>query len=243
VDEPEKMAIETFDRLRLRTPLAESFAGLGFEGEAGWRAAARIKVLLLAESKRNDASLAPQPAKVALADKSTAQSPLPAEPVLLDKPTAITPKTTPPKDSSTLQPEPVVAGLPRDLWSDPDVRWLTGAHDAGAGTYLVLEPFEELSWWLHLPTLLRIAANANPKKAEVEQVSNSVKASIAVVEKAAYRLQTMLGEDKPTPSKPADGAKAAEPEPSGVAATPDESETKLDPELVNDAGKTEKKPV
>ena len=40
-----------FDRLRLRQPLAESFKALGFEGEAGWRAAARIKVVLLAQAE------------------------------------------------------------------------------------------------------------------------------------------------------------------------------------------------
>ena len=48
---PEQIALDAFDRLRLRKPLAESFNALGFEGETGWRAAARIKVVLLAEAE------------------------------------------------------------------------------------------------------------------------------------------------------------------------------------------------
>lgn len=39
-----QVAIEIFDQLRLREPLAESFVALGLEGEDGWRAAARIRV-------------------------------------------------------------------------------------------------------------------------------------------------------------------------------------------------------
>ena len=45
--EPERAALDLFDRLRLREPFAHAFAALGFEGEEAWRVAARIKVLLL----------------------------------------------------------------------------------------------------------------------------------------------------------------------------------------------------
>jgi hypothetical protein len=43
------------------------------------------------------------------------------------------------------------------LWRDPDVRWLTGVHEAQGHAYLVREPYEELLWWLLMPSLLRLA--------------------------------------------------------------------------------------
>ena len=46
-DEPERIALDLFDRLRLREPFAHSFMALGFDGEEAWRVAARIKVVLL----------------------------------------------------------------------------------------------------------------------------------------------------------------------------------------------------
>ena len=47
VENPERVALDLFDRLRLREPFAQAFTALGFEGEEGWRVAARIKVVLL----------------------------------------------------------------------------------------------------------------------------------------------------------------------------------------------------
>ena len=46
-ENPESVALELFDRLRLREPFAQAFDALGFEGEEAWRVAARIKVVLL----------------------------------------------------------------------------------------------------------------------------------------------------------------------------------------------------
>ena len=43
----ERVALDLFDRLRLREPFARAFEVLGFEGQAAWRVAARIKVALL----------------------------------------------------------------------------------------------------------------------------------------------------------------------------------------------------
>ena len=48
LENPERVALDLFDRLRLREPFAQAFDALGFEGEEGWRVAARIKVVLLA---------------------------------------------------------------------------------------------------------------------------------------------------------------------------------------------------
>src|SRR5215472_404467 len=53
---PRRAALDLFDRLRLREPLAQTFHVLGFEGEEGWRAAARIKALLLVEFENAEAT-------------------------------------------------------------------------------------------------------------------------------------------------------------------------------------------
>lgn len=45
-DDAASAALEFFDQLRLREPLAQAFAALGLEGEDGWRAAARVRVAL-----------------------------------------------------------------------------------------------------------------------------------------------------------------------------------------------------
>jgi len=48
---PQPAALDLFDRLRLREPLAHLFESLGFPGEESWRVAARIKVALLIEAR------------------------------------------------------------------------------------------------------------------------------------------------------------------------------------------------
>ena len=191
-DKPEAIALDIFDQLRLRKPLAESFHSLGFESESGWRAAARIKVLLLVEAK----STASESAEKRLAKPESERAGLPADVSQTGSATA---------GKSTSIAKPIVGGLPRELWSDPDVRWLSGAHDAGEYTYLVLEPYEELLWWLQVPTLLRIAGSTAPGKAEVQAMCGNVRSALAEAERAGYSLQRMLGSEeaaaKGTPPK------------------------------------------
>jgi glycosidase len=182
-EKPEQAALEVFDQLRLRKPLAEALNGLGFEGEAGWRAAARIKVVLLAEAGVGT----PEPVHP---EKTAVETSRISERIAQQKQAEREPK---------LQVEkPIVGGLPRGLWSDPDVRWLTGAHDAGTHTYLVREPYEELLWWLQMPSLLRIAGQPSPKKADVQTISQPVRESLAEAGHAGYRLDEMLQEAAPT---------------------------------------------
>jgi hypothetical protein len=196
---PEQIALEVFDRLRLRQPLGESFKALGFDGEAGWRAAARIKVVLLAQSEiargKKNAQEKATPAFVETDSRTIAQ-PKPAEelmPVQGAHRAALEPDTA----------EPIVCGIPRDLWSDPDVRWLTGVHDAGESTYVVCEPYEELLWWLQMPELLSIAGQSSPSKSDVRALSAKVHQASAAADKAGYRLQMMLGLDAGKAQSPA----------------------------------------
>jgi hypothetical protein len=42
----------------------------------------------------------------------------------------------------------------KQLWDDPDFRWLTALTESGGITYVNKECFEEMVWWLQLPRLL-----------------------------------------------------------------------------------------
>jgi glycosidase len=159
-----RVALDLFDRLRLRESFAQAFAALGFEGEDAWRVAARIKIVLLTEAgvgKPEDASAATEPESVT------------GERVAL---------------SPVLWP---------DLWSDPDVRWLTGVHEAEGHEFLVRERYEELLWWLQLPSLLRLAGETAPSqmaanRATVLTMSRTIEEALAAAEDAGYRVDLLL---------------------------------------------------
>jgi hypothetical protein len=98
------------------------------------------------------------------------------------------------------------------LWRDPDVRWLTGVHPAEGHDYLVRESYEELLWWLLMPSLLRLAAEKSPSRAAVEAMSQSVAEALAAAEADSYRVDRLLEPDAPA---------AAEAEPDSKDAVPD----------------------
>ncbi len=52
-DTPWAAALQAFDQLRLRDPLAQSFAQFGFHGEDAWRAAARVRIAFLAQPEQD----------------------------------------------------------------------------------------------------------------------------------------------------------------------------------------------
>jgi hypothetical protein len=212
IEHPEQVALEVFDQLRLRKPLAEAFASLGFEGEAGWRAAARIKVVLLAQME------AAKPQSAATTENTRA-----AEDKLGSRAALVAAKEGARAEKSATPPpvQPsIVVGIPRVLWSDPDVRWLSGLHDAGEYSYLVQEPFEELLWWLQMPALLRLAGQASTSKADVQDVSKGIQESLAEAKRAMYRLQNLL--------EPNRGDSAAKAKDGSAVLEPDQTELKPD---------------
>ena len=166
-------ALDLFDRLRLREPLGQAFQALGLEGEHGWRAAARIKVLLLIESGVGKPGKTETPPPVAAPSN----------------------KVAPAADALVAQaPESMI---PADLWADPDVRWLTGFNQAEGHAYVVREAYEELLWWLSLPQLLNLAGRAVPTRAAAAVISKNIAESVAAVEKAGYRVDVLIeGETK-----------------------------------------------
>ena len=79
------------------------------------------------------------------------------------------------------------------LWDDPDVRWLTGVHQAEGRTYVVRDQYEELLWWLRMPELLRMAGEKKADFKELKQMGDSIREALSVAEIAGYRLDHLKG--------------------------------------------------
>jgi len=202
-EKPEPIALDLFDRLRLREPFAKIFTALGFEGEEAWRVAARVKVGLLTGAgtgKQEDR----------LDDAVPIAAELAAFPV---------------------EREAVAPALWASLWLDPDVRWLTGVHSAEGHEFLVRESYEELLWWLLMPSLLRLASETAPGRAGrnrsvVESMSRGIEEALATAESAGYRVDILMA--------PAVGAAAhasgADAEADGLSAAELVAEDSCEPE-------------
>jgi hypothetical protein len=173
----DRVALDLFDCLRLREPFAQALKALGFEDEESWRVAARIKVGLLTEAGIG-------------AEKPAA--------AVDDEPEPIAATLAEPEPAQTAgEPDPAEteakAGIASVLWSDPDVRWLCGIHEAKGCQYLVRENYEELLWWLTMPELLKLSATAQPDRAEVQKLSQNVATALADAEAAGYRIEVLAG--------------------------------------------------
>lgn len=169
-------ALELFDRLRLRQALGAAFSALGLEGEDSWRAAAGIRVLLLAQASAGKHTLVTEAAaaKAGGATLEISSADLKAE-----------------KRANAAEVVNQHAGLDAALWADADVRWLCGVHTAEEHEYLVREPYEELLWWLELPRLMHVAGEAAPTKTELSALLEDVRAGIAAAEAAGYRVDVL----------------------------------------------------
>jgi glycosidase len=185
-DAPQQRALDLFDRLRLREPFAQAFSALGFDGEEGWKVAARIKVVLLSEAGVGKVDAAAVAAELAASDAKEiavleSESPAP-EPELAHAAAA----------------EPVVAAeeplaLPALLWSDPDVRWLTGVHAVEGHEYVVRERYEEMLWWMQMPALLKLAGEPKLDRKAVDAMGARVEAALETAEKAGYQIDRLTG--------------------------------------------------
>jgi hypothetical protein len=257
------VALDVFDRLRLREPFARAFAALGFEGEESWRVAARIKILLLAECNASQPAVpvtpeaAPaKPAPLAPADDvevlndfdftrvdeaetsasghdvSHADTKEASERLLVHAEAPSMPNEETSFGSSPMSEhefEPAQS-LPKDadapkvgesfvsghdfrgadkaeeipgasapaepisttLWLDPDVRWLTGAHEAEGHVYIIREQYEELLWWLQLPSLLKLAVQPSLDRAAIGQLGGTVQFALSTVEAAGYKIDLLV---------------------------------------------------
>jgi glycosidase len=170
-EKPQRAAIDLFDRLRLREPFARSFSAQGVDSEDGWRAAARIKVLLLTESA------AGEPEESNHEELSEAEASKQEE------------KAKMAAGARVNGDIPFRGGL----WLDPDVRWLTGMHEAEGYCYVVREPYEELLWWLKLPALLRLAAEPTPSRTAADAMNREIVDALEQVATVGYRVDSLLG--------------------------------------------------
>jgi glycosidase len=192
-------ALDLFDRLRLRAPLAHAFAALGFEGEEAWRVAGRIKILLLRRAGvglppvTTSVAISPQPAGVTRDGVAPDSSPI------VPAASTVQPADAPRIDSQPIRktfdktPAPNGRELPPALWSDPDVRWLTGAHESEGHTYFIQERYEELLWWLQLPSLMRLAGKSSPTASDAADLNAEVDASLKSAKVAGYRVDVLTG--------------------------------------------------
>jgi hypothetical protein len=186
-DHVERTALDLFDRLRLREPLAQAFQALGMEGERGWRAAARLKILLMLEAGIGaEAQPQPKAAKPAAPKVDTAAGALVSEAVSADPAPASAKTDDADGDSGTK------SVIPAALWKDPDVRWLTGYNEADGHAYVIREPYEELLWWLSLPSLLKLANMTVPTRNAASAIAVRINEALAAVEKAGYRIDALL---------------------------------------------------
>jgi hypothetical protein len=172
-EQPERAALDLFDRLRLRGPFGNAFGALGFEGEEAWRVAARIKVLLLTGAGAGRRQEPAPPSEVAPAADEVA-----------------TPQAAAHEAAHAHDEKVALAPV---LWLDPDVRWLCGVHGSEGHFYLIRELYEELLWWLLMPSLLRLAGETAPSRAAVEELSKTVAAALASAEAAGYRIDALFG--------------------------------------------------
>jgi hypothetical protein len=83
--------------------------------------------------------------------------------------------------------------LPPALWHDPDLRWLTGVHEAEGHSYLIRERYEELLWWLLLPALLRLAGAPSADRAATEAFALRIGEALAAAESAGYSIEGLAG--------------------------------------------------
>jgi glycosidase len=224
--QPERIALDLFDRLRLRQPFGHAFAALGFQGEEPWRVAARIKVLVLTAAgagKLQASGPASGDADFVAPVSSTA---VPAASTLPETTDSLPAADKSGAGKSALppaQPEQEQVTLAPALWLDSDVRWLCGVHEAEGHLYLIREQYEELLWWLQLPALLRLAGEAAPSRAGVEELCKTVATALDLAEAAGYRV------DNPIAAAETGDTSASEPAEPAASAGPSEKTSADEP--------------
>ncbi len=200
----QQTALDLFDRLRLREPLAQAFQAIGLEGELGWRAVARIKVLLLIESGRGRAEKTPR-------TESSSQKIAAAAEALASEASS---KTPPTKDTAGIDADPSATMIPVELWKDPDVRWLTGFHESEGHAYVIRESYEELLWWLSLPEILKLANLNAPTRTAAAAINRKIDDALQAIEKAGYRVDVLIA-----PAQKKTGTASAQPDVAALKAT------------------------
>jgi hypothetical protein len=72
---------------------------------------------------------------------------------------------------------------------------------------LVRESYEELLWWLLMPSLLRMGSESAPSRIEMDDMRKTVEEALAAAESVGYRVDRLIA-----PEPDAAGPEAAESE-------------------------------
>jgi hypothetical protein len=99
------------------------------------------------------------------------------------------------EDEAVPSAKPVIPVLSPALWQDPDVRWLTGAHEAEGRWYFIKEAYEELLWWLQLPALCKMAETKAPAS-EAHAMAKAIAEAVEAAKRAGYSIDTLLAESE-----------------------------------------------
>ncbi|HEY0786334.1 MAG TPA: hypothetical protein VGD62_10715, partial [Acidobacteriaceae bacterium] len=99
-------------------------------------------------------------------------------------------------DVETGLAESAIAGFAAQVWDEPDVRWLTGVHEAEGVTYFNKESFEALLWWHALPELAVLASQPVIAKPEVLALERTLLDGCSAAAKALYQLEMALGPEE-----------------------------------------------
>jgi hypothetical protein len=94
---------------------------------------------------------------------------------------------------------PVIPVLSPALWQDPDVRWLTGAHESEGRWYFVKEAYEELLWWLQLPALCKMA-ESKASASEAHAMAKAIAGAVEAATRAGYSIDALLAESEAIPA-------------------------------------------
>ena len=221
-----QVALDLFDRLRLREPIAQAHAALGLEGEEGWRVAARMKVGVLVNARVGREETPHLPAVEDLATEPEDRAP--AGDFSLEELSGEEPRPEALPETSPNEANEDKFGVAPELWSDPDVCWLSGVHEAEGWHYVVREQYEELLWWLLMPELLKLAAVEQVNRTSVRELCSRVDEALKLAEEAGYRVEILVGgpdagsvsDAEAVPIKPVAGSTTAE-----QAAVPDDKIT------------------
>jgi hypothetical protein len=72
--------------------------------------------------------------------------------------------------------------------NDPDAAWLTDVNEYEGVRYFVKEPFAALVWWMAIPALLQLAAEASPSPEGVRALERNIAAYMDAAAAAGYRV-------------------------------------------------------
>ncbi len=77
---------------------------------------------------------------------------------------------------------------------DPEVAWLIGSNEHQGVRYFNKELFEQLLWWMSLPRLVELAADAKPDKKAVAEFESDLTHRCESASKGGYRVDALLDE-------------------------------------------------